>query len=294
MVYTSLSIYICIRILPYAYRPRFLAVDCMADASTRAGAGSTASWLGLPLVGEAQGFHYLFPIYIPTTFKKAKWALGDSMPPLAPSPARNNCCLYLNSCPRSLPQHPHAQQPTSIPSSPGVCDRIRTTVAAHPLPRRVGTTRSPPSLGCEVARVPDPGKQWPMQFFGGSSLTSIVQEATQPLVAPPFQQWPPTGAVLPLPGSTASVTNPPSPPIPGASDIVAADEVCTIFMDLPIDVKETEMHNLLCWLLGFEAFEMNFKGNQPMGFALFSTVHQAITAKAMFQVCFNACCGDEM
>jgi hypothetical protein len=24
----------------------------------------TASWLGLRLVGEAQGFHYLFPIYI--------------------------------------------------------------------------------------------------------------------------------------------------------------------------------------------------------------------------------------
>jgi hypothetical protein len=29
-----------------------------------AGAGLTASWLGLPLVEEAQGFHYLFPIYI--------------------------------------------------------------------------------------------------------------------------------------------------------------------------------------------------------------------------------------
>jgi hypothetical protein len=28
-------IYICIRILPYAYRPGFLAVDCMADGSTR-------------------------------------------------------------------------------------------------------------------------------------------------------------------------------------------------------------------------------------------------------------------
>uniref|UniRef100_A0A804N8R2 Uncharacterized protein n=1 Tax=Zea mays TaxID=4577 RepID=A0A804N8R2_MAIZE len=54
-------------------------------------------------------------------------------------------------------------------------------------------------------------------------------------------------------------------------------------MDLPADVKERELHNLLCWLLGFETSEMNFKGNQPMGFALFSTVHQAITAKAMFQ-----------
>jgi hypothetical protein len=34
MFYASLSIYICIRILRYAYRPRILAVDCMADAST--------------------------------------------------------------------------------------------------------------------------------------------------------------------------------------------------------------------------------------------------------------------
>jgi hypothetical protein len=61
MVYASLSIYI------YAF------VYCLTRLSSwipgcwlhgGAGAGLTASWLGLPLVGEAQGFHYLFPIYI--------------------------------------------------------------------------------------------------------------------------------------------------------------------------------------------------------------------------------------
>ncbi|KAL5649918.1 hypothetical protein ACJX0J_040727, partial [Zea mays] len=105
----------------------------------------------------------------------------------------------------------------------------------------------------------------------------------QPLAAPPV----PTVAIHGGCATPARVHDlghqPTASPVPGASDIVAADEVCTIFMDLPADVKERELHNLLCWLLGFETSEMNFKGNQPMGFALFSTVHQAITAKAMFQ-----------
>jgi hypothetical protein len=41
---------------------------CMADACMLAYSGPTAtwlaSWLGLPPLTEAEGFHYLFPIYI--------------------------------------------------------------------------------------------------------------------------------------------------------------------------------------------------------------------------------------
>ncbi|AQK73081.1 hypothetical protein ZEAMMB73_Zm00001d017389, partial [Zea mays] len=91
-----------------------------------------------------------------------------------------------------------------------------------------------------------------MQFFGGSLSTSIAQEAT------------PTSGSSPVPivathgGCTAPARvhdlghQPTASPVFGASDIVATAEVCTIFTDLSADVKERELHNLLCWLLGFE------------------------------------------
>ncbi|NP_001149394.1 uncharacterized protein LOC100283020 [Zea mays] len=100
----------------------------------------------------------------------------------------------------------------------------------------------------------------------------------------PFQQWPPTAAAPPPPGAAASVAVPPPPPVPGAPGTVGPDEVRTIFITgLPADVKERELHNLLRWLPGFEASQINFKGDQPMGFALFSTAHQAIAAKTALQ-----------
>jgi len=72
--------------------------------------------------------------------------------------------------------------------------------------------------------------------------------------------------------------------VPGAPGTAAADEVRTIFITgLPLDVKERELHNLLRWLPGFEASQVNFKGDQPMGFALFATAHQAVAAKAALQ-----------
>ena len=102
---------------------------------------------------------------------------------------------------------------------------------------------------------------------------------------PPFhQQWPPQAAV-PAPPAV-----PPPPPVPGAPDAAVrpgSDEVRTIFITgLPVDVKERELHNLLRWLPGFEASQINFKGDQPMGFALFSYAHHAIAAKAALQVRF--------
>jgi hypothetical protein len=61
--------------------------------------------------------------------------------------------------------------------------------------------------------------------------------------------------------------------------------VRTIFISgLPADVKERELHNLLRWLPGFEAAQINFKSEQPMGFALFSTAHYAMAANGMLQV----------
>jgi hypothetical protein len=97
-------------------------------------------------------------------------------------------------------------------------------------------------------------------------------------IHPYHQQWPPAAAPPPAPGVV-----PPPPPVPDA----AADEVRTIFITgLPADVKERELHNLLRWLPGFEASQINFKGDQPMGFALFSSAQHAVAAKAALQVRF--------
>jgi len=104
-------------------------------------------------------------------------------------------------------------------------------------------------------------------------------------IHPFHQQWPPAAAAPPPPGAAASAAVPPPPPVPGAPGTAAADEVRTIFITgLPLDVKERELHNLLRWLPGFEASQVNFKGDQPTGFAHFATAHQAIAAKAALQV----------
>ncbi|KAI8000395.1 RNA-binding protein with multiple splicing 2 [Camellia lanceoleosa] len=61
------------------------------------------------------------------------------------------------------------------------------------------------------------------------------------------------------------------------------DEVQTIFISgLPEDVKERELQNLLRWLPSYEASQVNFKGEHPMGFTLFTT-HFPIAAKYAFQ-----------
>jgi hypothetical protein len=87
MVYASLSMYMCIRILPYAYRPGFLVVHCMPDASTRgcwvdrvlAGASISRGSPGLPLplpyiyiytlrVQRGRPQHHRAPAYSPRGF----------------------------------------------------------------------------------------------------------------------------------------------------------------------------------------------------------------------------------
>ena len=57
---------------------------------------------------------------------------------------------------------------------------------------------------------------------------------------------------------------------------------------LPADVKERELQNLLRWLPGYEASQINMKAEQPMGFALFSNAHAAMAARDALQVFWRA------
>lgn len=68
-------------------------------------------------------------------------------------------------------------------------------------------------------------------------------------------------------------------------------QVRTIFITgLPDDVKERELQNLLRWLPGYEASQVNYKGEKPMGFALFSSAQFAVAAKDALQVYFLEIC----
>lgn len=96
------------------------------------------------------------------------------------------------------------------------------------------------------------------------------------------------------PGPTAAVADPayaagslfgtPPPAASGAAGYLyqspagagalgaAADDIRTVFISgLPHDVKERELHNLLRFMPGYEASQMNWKTGGPQGFALFST-----------------------
>ncbi|WMV22565.1 hypothetical protein MTR67_015950 [Solanum verrucosum] len=93
-------------------------------------------------------------------------------------------------------------------------------------------------------------------------------------IHPFHQQWPPAPAP-PLPSG---------PPPHHHHHSMPIDEVRTIFISgLPQDVKERELVNLLRWLPGYEASQLNFKGELPMGFALFSNHQCAIGAKEAIQ-----------
>ncbi|XP_020886951.1 U1 small nuclear ribonucleoprotein A [Arabidopsis lyrata subsp. lyrata] len=112
-------------------------------------------------------------------------------------------------------------------------------------------------------------------------------------IHPYHQQWPPAGAPPP-PAAVSSAAPPHPPPIhhhhPPPPVLVdnhnrpPYDELRTIFIaGLPDDVKERELLNLLRWLPGYEASQVNFKGEKPMGFALFSTAQYAMAAKDNLQ-----------
>lgn len=101
-------------------------------------------------------------------------------------------------------------------------------------------------------------------------------------IHPYHQQWPPAAAAAPPPPPPAVAA---AAPPPHAPPIAPSDEVRTIFITgLPEDVKERELQNLLRWLPGYEASQVNFKGEKPMGFALFSNAQFALAAKDALQV----------
>lgn len=106
-------------------------------------------------------------------------------------------------------------------------------------------------------------------------------------IHPYHQQWPPAAAAAPPPPPPAVAT---AAPPPHAPPIAPSDEVRTIFITgLPEDVKERELQNLLRWLPGYEASQVNFKGEKPMGFALFSNAQFALAAKdALQEMVFDA------
>ncbi|XP_060970762.1 uncharacterized protein LOC115713951 [Cannabis sativa] len=99
-------------------------------------------------------------------------------------------------------------------------------------------------------------------------------------IHPYHQQWP---QAAPPPPPPAAGTAPP-PILVENPNRSATDEVRTIFITgLPDDVKERELQNLLRWLPGYEASQVNSKGEKPMGFALFASAQQAIAAKDTLQ-----------
>ncbi|XP_047310504.1 U1 small nuclear ribonucleoprotein A isoform X1 [Impatiens glandulifera] len=96
---------------------------------------------------------------------------------------------------------------------------------------------------------------------------------------PYHQQWQPTAAPPPVAPSVIPPPHGHAPPLP-----MVNDELRTIFISgLPEDVKERELLNLLRWLPGYEASQVNFKGEHPMGFALFSSTQYALAAKDALQ-----------
>lgn len=105
-------------------------------------------------------------------------------------------------------------------------------------------------------------------------------------IHPYQQQWapaPPPAAATPPPPPHAPHTLPPPMPFYDPN-YPLTEEVRTVFISgLPEDVKERELQNLLRWLPGYEASQVNFKGEHPMGFALFSNHQFAIAAKDALQ-----------
>ncbi|GAB2250004.1 hypothetical protein Droror1_Dr00013363 [Drosera rotundifolia] len=110
-------------------------------------------------------------------------------------------------------------------------------------------------------------------------------------IHPYHQPWPPApphpaAVASPLP-LTHPHPPPPNPSIvtpPSLEALTSSDEVRTIFISgLPADVKERELQNLMRWLPGYEASQVNYKGEYPLGFALFSSAQFAHAAKDALQ-----------
>lgn len=106
-----------------------------------------------------------------------------------------------------------------------------------------------------------------MDAFGNIHTTA------SPAVADPY------GAALfgaPAAAPAAYMYAASSPAAPAMSGLGPGDEIRTVFVSgFPNDVKERELHNLLRFMPGYEASQMNWKTGGPQGFALFSSAGHA-------------------
>mmetsp|Transcript_25123 Transcript_25123/g.68251 ORF Transcript_25123/g.68251 Transcript_25123/m.68251 type:complete len:338 (-) Transcript_25123:615-1628(-) len=128
-----------------------------------------------------------------------------------------------------------------------------------------------------------------------SAVSAPPAAAPAPLYPPPAYGVPPPGTYGAPPPYGAPYSAPPpygAPPPFGAPPPgmgVNPDEVRTIFITgFPQDVKERELNNLLRFLPGYEASQLNWKNNLAQGFALFSAGAYARAAcDAITQLAFD-------
>jgi len=128
-----------------------------------------------------------------------------------------------------------------------------------------------------------------------SAVSAPPAAAPAPLYPPPAYGVPPPGTYGAPPPYGAPYSAPPpygAPPPFGAPPPgmgVNPDEVRTIFITgFPQDVKERELNNLLRFLPGYEASQMNWKNGQAQGFALFTGASFARSAcTAVSQLVFD-------
>eukprot|EP00882_Tetradesmus_deserticola_P001944 GHRQ01002083.1.p1 GENE.GHRQ01002083.1~~GHRQ01002083.1.p1 ORF type:complete len:353 (+),score=75.41 GHRQ01002083.1:1000-2058(+) len=91
---------------------------------------------------------------------------------------------------------------------------------------------------------------------------SVTDAYVTPALFGPMPPGPPA-AYMYSSSSSSNVANP-------------SDEIRTVFVSgFPHDVKERELHNLLRFMPGYEASQMNWKTGGPQGFALFSSAAYA-------------------
>ncbi|PNW79726.1 hypothetical protein CHLRE_08g364700v5 [Chlamydomonas reinhardtii] len=107
----------------------------------------------------------------------------------------------------------------------------------------------------------------PPPYAGGYQPTGAPPD---PYGAPPsYQGYAPS--LAPPAYSYAPPAYASAPP-PFAGGMGATDEVRTVFVTgFPIDVKERELNNLLRFLPGYEASQMNYGKGSAQGFALFTS-----------------------
>ncbi|MQL87784.1 hypothetical protein Taro_020332, partial [Colocasia esculenta] len=198
-------------------------------------------------------------------------------PPLSASsvapPSTGTCCAELLHFPSlrcsSLDREPSssASQACTAPSSTG------NEAALHPRPQLL----APQHESVELC-LPRPPLLLPQQgaelFHSPASISPFSALMRQALPPPASSAPPSTRSRAPPPlASSAPLSTRSRDPHPRPHLLRA---------ELPA-LKERELQNLLRWLPGYEASQINMKGEQPMGFALFSTPQHAMAAKDALQ-----------